>query len=103
MYFENDRSATRRITRNIDFGDTTFPVDAEVSAHSELTVAQLSYEYAFWRGESHDVAASIGIHMLDTGFHLRATVTAQGETGSRTIGDEATTEAPLPVIGLRGL
>src|SRR5690606_29294156 len=100
MYFENDRSATRRITRNIDFGDETFPVDAEVTAHSELAVAQLSYEYAFWRGESHDVAASIGVHMLDMGFNLSASVTGQGDTASGTIGDEASTAAPLPVIGL---
>ena len=100
MYFENNRSSTRNITRDIHFGDETFPVGASVTSSSELTVAQLSYDYAFLRRERYELAGSIGVHMLDIGLSLNATLT--GPSGSvSAVGENATTTAPLPVLGLR--
>jgi hypothetical protein len=103
MYFENNRSTTENISRDISFGDETFPVGATVTARSELTVAQLAYDYAFLRRDSYEIAGSIGLHMLDLGLSLDGTITAQGGSVSETIGDDATTTAPLPVVGLRGV
>lgn len=103
MYFENNRSATRSIERDVEFGDETFPVGATVTATSEATVAQLSYEYAFMRREKYELAGGIGVHYIELGLGLSGTVTSQGGSASRSAAADAATEAPLPVLGLRGL
>lgn len=102
MYFENNRDATRTATRDVTFQGETFPVGAMVNAHSDVTVAQLGYEYAFMKRDTYELAAGIGIHYVDLGLGLDATVTAQGSTATRNLNREATTQAPLPVVGLRG-
>jgi len=101
MYFQNNRHATRSIERDVTFQDETFPVGATVDARSELTVAQLSYEYAFLRRENYELAGGIGIHYLDLGLSLDATIAAQGNQVSRRADASASTQAPLPVLGLR--
>jgi len=103
MYFENNRHATRALERDVTFRDETFPVGVTVNARSDLTVAQLSYEYAFLRRDSYELAGGIGVHYLDMGFGLDATVAAQGGSASRSLDENASTQAPLPVLGLRGL
>lgn len=101
MYFQNNRHAIRSIERDVNFQDETFPLGATVDAHSELTVAQLSYEYAFLRRENYELAGSIGIHYVDMNLTLDATIAAQGNQVSRTADAGASTSAPLPVLGLR--
>jgi hypothetical protein len=101
MYFQNNRRATRSIEREVNFGDETFPVGATVDAHSDLTVAQLSYEYAFLRRENYELAAGIGIHYVDMNLTLDATIAAAGNQVSRRADAGASTAAPLPVLGLR--
>jgi hypothetical protein len=103
MYFQNNRSASRSVERDISFGDETFPLGATVNARSELTVAQLSYEYAFLRRDNYELAGGIGVHYVDMGLGLDATLVAQGGTASRSLDENAATQAPLPVLGLRGL
>jgi len=101
MYFQNNRHATRSIERDVNFQDETFPVGATVDARSELTVAELSYEYAFLRRENYELAGGIGIHYVDMDLTLDATIAAQGNQASRSADVGASTQAPLPVLGLR--
>jgi hypothetical protein len=103
MYFQNNRSATRTGSRDVEFEGETFPVGASITARSELTVAQLSYEYAFWRRESYEIAAGIGVHYVDIDLGLDASIEAQGGTAARSADAGAATQAPLPVLGVRGL
>jgi hypothetical protein len=103
MYFQNNREGTRSMERDIEFNDQTFPVGATVKAGSELTIAQLSYDYAFLRRENYEIAGGIGLHYIDLGLKLDATVTAQGGQASRSLDADASTAAPMPVLGLRGL
>ena len=71
---------------------------------SELTVAQLSYDYAFLRRDNYELAGGIGVHYLDMGLEASMRpLAAQGDQASRSLDEEATTQAPLPVLGLRGL
>lgn len=102
MYFENNRDATQSIERDVTFQGETFPAGATVNARSDVTVMQLGYEYAFLRRDTYELAAGIGIHYVDLALGLDATVTAQGTTASRSLNQQATTKAPLPVVGLRG-
>lgn len=102
MYFQNNRSASRSLERDVEFGGETFPLGVTVDARSELTVAQVSYEYAFLKRDLYEVAGGIGVHYVDVSLGLDATVAAQGGSVSRSLDEEATTQAPLPVLGLRG-
>jgi hypothetical protein len=101
MYFQNNRHATRSIERDVNFQDETFPVGATVDARSELTVAELSYEYAFLRRENYELAGGIGIHYIDMDLTLKGTISAQGNQASGSVNAGAATQAPLPVLGLR--
>lgn len=103
MYFQNNRHAQRELNEEVNFGDETFPVGVTVNARSDLTVAQLSYEYAFLRRDSYELAGGIGVHYVDMGLGLDATVEGQGGTVSRSLDADASTQAPLPVLGVRGL
>jgi hypothetical protein len=102
-YFQNNRHATRSIDRDVVFQDQTFPLGATVNASSELTIAQLSYDYAFLRRAKYEIAGGFGIHYIDMGLKLDATLTAPGGQASRSLDVGATTAAPMPVLGLRGL
>jgi hypothetical protein len=101
-YFTSDRSGTRELTRDINFGDETFPVGVETTAHWELDVMQVSYDYSFKREENYELAAGIGVHLLDANLGLDATVTGGGGSASRELSESGSTNAPLPVVGLRG-
>jgi hypothetical protein len=97
-WFEMNRDAERRVERNVEFGDIVIPISSEVTADLSTSIAQLSYEYAFLRRDSYEIAGSIGVHRVRFELDLSATV------GSfQTRSDTAETSAPLPVIGLRGL
>ena len=101
MYFQNNRHAERAISREVNFRGETFPVGAMVDARSNLTVAQLSYEYAFLRRDNYELAGGIGVHYVDMDLTLDATISAQGNQASRRADAGASTQAPLPVLGLR--
>ncbi len=101
-YFTSERSSTSELTRDINFGDETYPLGAETTAHWDLQVIQVSYDYAFKREENYELAAGIGIHMLDANLGLDATITGAGGSVSRELSESGSTDAPLPVLGLRG-
>jgi hypothetical protein len=103
MYFENNREKTRSNTRDITFGDETFPVGASVTARSELAIIQLSYEYAFLQATNYELAGGIGVHYVDMGLSLSATLSAGAGGASREAREEGSTGAPLPVLDLRWL
>jgi len=102
-YFQNNQSATRQLDRDIDFGDETYPVGATTTAHWELTVIQVSYDYAFKRSDNYELAAGIGVHMLDARLGLDATIAGAGGSFARDLSESGSTDAPLPVLGLRGI
>jgi len=101
-YFQNNRSATRDIDRDIDFGGETYPVGTETTAHWDLKVLQVSYDYTFSRHDDYELAAGIGVHMLDAELGLDATIAGGGGSASREVSEKGSTNAPLPVLGLRG-
>jgi hypothetical protein len=101
-YFTNDRSGTNELSRDINFGDETYPVGAVTEARWELELIQLSYDYVFRRRDNYELAAGAGVHMLDMNLSLDATVTGGGDSTSRELSQSGSTDAPLPVLGFRG-
>lgn len=102
MYFSNDRSNTRRIDEEITYDDTTFPIGAEVRAENNTTIVELAYEYAFMQREGWELAGSFGLHQTTFELELNADLEVPGSSVSTHLQGKAKTEAPLPLIGLRG-
>ena len=102
-YFKNNNTATRELDRDIDFGDETYPLGAATTARWELEVMQISYDYTFKRNDNYELAAGIGVHLLDAKLGLDSTITGAGGSASREISQTGSTDAPLPVLGLRGI
>jgi hypothetical protein len=98
-YFENSRSASHTIDREIDIGDTTFPVDTSLYAQFKTVTIEGAYEYAFLRSDKYELAGSLGIH--DMYFKLNAS--AVGNTINTSASAKADVNGPLPVIGLHWL
>ena len=103
MYFENNRNASQTIDQNVHFSDATFPINAIVTAQSEFTVAQLSYDYAFLHRDDYEMAVGIGVHYVDVDLRLSGAIDAQGIDLSDSTEADATTWAPLPVVSLRAM
>lgn len=103
MYTDYSRRRTATFDEDIEWGDDVFPVNVEVRSNLGFEIIEGAYEYAFLDRDDYEVAASIGVHYTTFEAGLSATVTSPGGTGSESIGSKASVDAPLPVVGLRGL
>ena len=105
-YFHNRVTGTRTLDKNIEWGDYTFLANASVGAKNTFDVYELSYEYAFMRAPTYEIAAAVGMHFLNQKLQLNgdATITQPDGTVSSASYQSKTSNlpAPLPVIGLRG-
>ncbi|WP_125720952.1 hypothetical protein [Flavobacterium ustbae] len=97
-YFYLDRSSTKRLEREIEFGDNTYPVDATVGAFMENHIARITYGYAFISKPKYEIGALIGAHVMfgDVGLRL------EGATASAEYRDNFSFTAPLPDLGIWG-
>lgn len=103
MYFETDRTGTRTLEEDLNFGDETFPVDVEVDSDLAFDITELAYEYQLLTGDDYQLGASIGIHNVGFDMALEAEVDAGGGGAVATLRESVSTDAPLPVLGLRGI
>lgn len=103
MLFQNDRSGSRTLTRDISFGDTVYPVTTTVEASLDTTIVELAYEYAFVKRDDLEFTGSFGVHNVSFDARLRGDVTTPGGGGSVETEEDASTDGPLPVLGLRAL
>jgi hypothetical protein len=101
--FSMSRDNSRTFDEEIEWGDDVYPVDARIDAEFKFSVVELAYEYAFLRRDNYELGASIGLHYTTMEASLKAKAEFSGGTLSGDIDNEASVDAPLPVIGLRGL
>jgi hypothetical protein len=100
LYFDYGGSRTKAIERELEIGDTTYPVNATLEAGVSTTIYELAYEYAFMQRDNWDLLASFGAHIADFGFHVSGNGTVGGQpVNART--ESSSVTAPLPVLGLR--
>ena len=102
MHFESDRSVSNVIDRDINFGDETFPIDAQVRADFDFDITELAYEYVLLDHDNYQLGASFGIHNAGFRIGLSADVNSPGGDATVKIAEDVRTNAPLPVIGLQG-
>jgi hypothetical protein len=99
--FAMSRDRRKTIEEEIEWGGDTYPVNAELKAEIKFSVVELAYEYAFLRRDTYEVGGSFGLHYTTFDASLEAKRTSTGQSLDLT--NEASLDAPLPVIGLRGL
>ncbi len=102
MYFSNNTTADRSITRDITIGDTTYPASASLHSSNKQTIAELAYEYVFMKRETFELSGSVGLHTVNFKLAVSGDGTINGQSGQFST-ETASATAPLPVIGLRGL
>jgi hypothetical protein len=93
-YYDITREGTRNISREINYGDTVFPINANVTTEFDQQIVKAAYRFRFMDKERGNLAASAGLHVMTFTTSMRAT------SGLTT--NQKETTAPLPVIGLQG-
>jgi len=106
MYFDNANSRTKTLANDLEWGDYTFNKGTSATLDFRQQTTALSYEYAFMRTPTYEVAASLGVHYSKTKLGLSGQATVTHPDGSTTNDSGAVSSnsvaAPLPLIGLRG-
>ena len=103
LVFSTSRSGSRTFDDDIEWGGETYQGNATIDGKIKFSIYELAYEYAFMRGESYEVAASIGLHYADFEATLEGDVTPTGAGGTAgRVERTGSVGAPLPVLGLRG-
>jgi hypothetical protein len=106
MYFDNSRTRSKALERDLQWGDYTFSLGATAEFKEKIKVMEVAYEYAFVHSPTYELAANIGVHYMETKLQLSGTATftdSLGNTSSASATSKVSSlPAPLPVIGLRG-
>ena len=92
-YFGLNRSGSRQISRTINWGDNTYPVNAVVSASFDSDVFRVSGGYSFIKDDKKEFGLALGL--FSTYFEASLSSAAGGYR-------KADTLAPLPTIGAYG-
>lgn len=92
-YFDIDRSTSRTINKEINWGDQVFPINTTVTAGFRTAISKLNYAYSFYR----NAAQTQEINGL-IGFHISRLEASLGTNSGKAEGVSVT--APLPVFGL---
>jgi hypothetical protein len=104
MYTNNSNTRTRVLDREIEWQGETIPVSATVEAEFGFDVIEVAYEYDFSSKEDRELVLSAGLHYTKFNAGLTGTyATPGGGGGTTTVGGDADLDAPLPVLGARGM
>jgi len=101
LYFNNSVTRNRTLDRDVQFGDTTYHIGADVESQVKLKVYELAYEYAFMHQPTFELNGSLGIHYMDLRLKLAGNATTGGGATTSFVTEERKLPAPLPVIGVR--
>lgn len=100
-YYVLNRSASKAIERQIEWGNTTYPVGAQIDTTFDTTIYRFSGGYSFVKEPMAEAGVSFGLHITDFTTALSGVGTGPG--GSVTVQREARdTLVPLPTAGLYG-
>jgi len=99
-YWSLERSGSRSIRRDIEIGDYVFPVGAEAELEFDTTTIGAAYTYWFLRRETLGVGGTFGLVYLGLDTRASASVELGGQGGSVSRDASASTDLPVPMIGL---
>lgn len=90
-YFQLNRSASKVIDRDIQFGDTVYPVNASVSSTFNFSDFRVSGGYSFFKRPDKEVGVAAGLHIAQYDVSLSANGSAN---------ESSAITAPLPVLSV---
>jgi len=99
-YYDLKRSASKTTTRQIDFGDASFPIGATVNTSFDSTIYRLIGGWSFVKNQQAEAGLSFGLHVTE----FISELSGQG-TGPLGLGfqrEARDTLVPLPTVGLYG-
>jgi hypothetical protein len=99
-YYYLDRSATRSITRQINWGDTTYDIGANINSTFNTNIYRLTGGYSFYRTQEAEGGVSLGFHVTD--FKLALSGQGTGPAGLSFRTESRTQLVPLPTLGAYG-
>ena len=92
------RSITKTLEREINFGDRTFEVGAEVDFRQRVRVVDLYYGYSFINTGKFETGLMLGVSGMFNRVSLEASVTGPGEGGAATR-QQSNLTIPIPSAG----
>ena len=99
-YYQLNRSASRTISRAINWGDVTFPASATLHSRFDTDVYRLTGGWSFYRTRQAEAGASLGLHV--THFDMALAGQGNGPLGLAFQNEGRDQLVPLPTIGLYG-
>lgn len=93
-YFKLNRFAATTLEEDIVFGDETFLIGEAVESSLDYRALSFTFLYSFLRRENLEIAAGLGVNLLEA--------EAAGEAVDRNAREEESGVAPLPAIALDG-
>jgi hypothetical protein len=100
-YYELNRSSSRSTSRQIEWGDTTFPVGVQIDTTFNTTVFRATGGYSFVKDAMAEAGVGFGLHITD--FNTSLAGVGNGPNGTASFQREARdTLVPLPTVGLYG-
>jgi hypothetical protein len=104
-YYDIQRDSKAVIDEEIDFGEDTFPVNAEVKSKLGTRIFKLNYWWNFVAQEDWEMGVGAGLHWmsLDARFSADAVIGDDGQEVPLEVDIKETLqqELPLPLLGFR--
>lgn len=97
-YYALKRDSTKTITRDIDWGDVTYPVGATINTKFDSTIYRVTGGWSFVKNQQAEAGLSFGLHSTD--FKTQLSGQTAGGAGFQTEGFDQL--VPLPTVGLYG-
>lgn len=92
-YFSINRSATRPIGENIDWGGNPIPAGTSVDSKFDFTDVRVSAGWSFYKTQDKELGVALGLHVEDIRLDVKTPNTSN---------TESSVVAPLPVISFFG-
>jgi hypothetical protein len=96
------RSADKRLSREINFGDSTFTAGADIHSVFNTDLAFLTYRFAFTAKERTQIGAALGLGVLFLDVGVEALGTGTGPAQGRSFDVSKSVKGPLGSLGLYG-
>ena len=100
-YYDLKRTASKSLTRQIDFGDTTYPIGANIESKFDSTIYRLTGGWSFVKNPQAEAGVAFGFHVTD----FQTQLSGQGTgvvTGAGFQREAHDALVPLPTVGLYG-
>jgi hypothetical protein len=97
-WYSINRSALKRLEREISIGPIDFPIGVQVAAFTDVSIYKGVYTWLFHDDPKVNLGLSAGLHVIDFAVGIDA---GPDRIGDRDFSERAGVTAPLPVLGFR--